>query len=46
MPDLPGCMTHSKTLEEGMINIEEARKLWIETVYFSDKKDIPMFSKR
>jgi antitoxin HicB len=24
IPDLPGCMTHSKTLEEVMINIEEA----------------------
>ena len=29
-----------------MINIEEARKLWIETVYFSGKKEIPMPSKR
>ncbi|MDB9413814.1 type II toxin-antitoxin system HicB family antitoxin [Microcystis aeruginosa CS-567/02] len=24
MPDLPGCMTQSKTLEEVIINIEEA----------------------
>jgi predicted RNase H-like HicB family nuclease len=45
IPDLPGCITQGKTLEEVMINIEEASEFWIETVYFSDKKDIPMFSK-
>ncbi|MFM6409197.1 MAG: type II toxin-antitoxin system HicB family antitoxin, partial [Microcystis sp.] len=28
------------------INIEEARKLWIETVYFIGKKEIPLPSKR
>ncbi|MCA2508542.1 MAG: type II toxin-antitoxin system HicB family antitoxin [Microcystis sp. M54BS1] len=46
IPDLPGCMSQGETLEEVIINIEEARKLWIETVYFSGKKDIPMPSKR
>ena len=33
IPDLPGCITQGETLEEVVINIEEARKLWIETVY-------------
>jgi predicted RNase H-like HicB family nuclease len=46
IPDLPGCLTQSETLDEVIANIEEARKLWIETVYFSGKKDIPMPSKR
>lgn len=40
IPDLPGCMTHSETLEEVIINIEEASELWIETVYHSGKKAI------
>ncbi|MBE9090471.1 hypothetical protein IQ232_12025 [Microcystis aeruginosa LEGE 11464] len=39
-------MTQSKTLEEVIANIEEARKLWIETVYFSGKKEIILPSKR
>jgi predicted RNase H-like HicB family nuclease len=46
IPDLPGCMGQGETLEEVIINIEEARKLWIETVYFSGKKEIPLPSKR
>ena len=46
IPDLPGCMSQGETLEEVIINIEEARELWIETVYFSGKKEIPMPSKR
>lgn len=29
--DLPGCLTQGETLEETMININEARELWIET---------------
>ncbi len=40
--DLPGCMTQGETLEEVVINIEEARELWIETVYYSEKKEIPL----
>ena len=40
IPDLPGCMTQGKTLKECIVNIEEARELWIETVYTSAKKDI------
>jgi predicted RNase H-like HicB family nuclease len=44
--DLPGCITQRETLEKCVVNIEEARKLWIETVYASAKKDIPLPSKR
>ena len=43
--DLPGCMTQGETLEEVVANIEEARELWIETVYQSGKKGIPLPSK-
>jgi predicted RNase H-like HicB family nuclease len=46
IPDLPGCITQGKTLEEVMINIEEASEFWIETVYFSGKKAINLPSKR
>jgi predicted RNase H-like HicB family nuclease len=46
IPDLPGCLTQGETLDEVIANIEEARKLWIETVYFSGKKEIPLPSKR
>ena len=31
--DLPGCLTQGETLEEAIANINEARELWIETVY-------------
>ena len=41
IPDLPGCMTQGETLEEVVMNIEEARQLWIETVYLSQKREIP-----
>ncbi|HAC63918.1 MAG TPA: HicB family protein [Cyanothece sp. UBA12306] len=44
--DLPGCITQGETLEEVVINIEETRKLWIETVYNSKKKEIPLPSKK
>ncbi|BAZ32789.1 hypothetical protein NIES4074_52960 [Cylindrospermum sp. NIES-4074] len=46
IPDLPGCMTQGETLEEAMENINEARELWIETVFYSRKKSIPSPSKR
>lgn len=42
IPDLPGCMTQGDTLEEALENIEEARALWIETVYTSEKQRIPL----
>ena len=31
--DLPGCLTQGETIEETLQNINEARELWIETVY-------------
>ncbi len=34
--DLPGCLTQGETLEETMVNINEARELWIETAYEAD----------
>ncbi|MFW6358935.1 MAG: type II toxin-antitoxin system HicB family antitoxin [Chroococcales cyanobacterium] len=46
IPDLPGCMTQGDTLEEAIGNINEARELWIETVYESGKREIPLPSKR
>lgn len=46
IPDLQGCLTQGETLEEVIANIEEARELWIETVYFSGKKEIPMPSRK
>lgn len=36
--DLPGCITQGETLEEAIENINEARELWIETVYTRLKK--------
>jgi predicted RNase H-like HicB family nuclease len=38
--DLPGCMTQGETLEETFGNMEEARRLWIESAY-EDRQDIP-----
>ena len=46
IPDLDGCMTQGDSLEEAISNIDEARELWIETVYHSGKKNIPLPSKR
>ncbi|MGK7924353.1 MAG: type II toxin-antitoxin system HicB family antitoxin [Spirulina sp.] len=46
IPDLPGCMTQGETIEEALENINEARELWIETVYSSSKKQIPLPSRR
>lgn len=45
LPDLPGCMTQGETLEEALANIEEARELWIETVYASGKREIALPSR-
>ncbi|MFB2972189.1 type II toxin-antitoxin system HicB family antitoxin [Aerosakkonema sp. BLCC-F183] len=39
--DLPGCLTQGETLDETMVNINEARELWIETAYESGD-DIPL----
>ena len=46
IPNLPGCITQGETLEEVVINIEEARELWIETVYHSGKKEIFLLSRK
>jgi len=46
IPDLDGCITQGETLEEAINNIDEARELWIETVYYSGKKGIPSPSQR
>ena len=46
IPDLDGCMTQGDSLEEAIANIDEARELWIETVYYSRKKGIPLPSRR
>ncbi|MFO0054579.1 MAG: type II toxin-antitoxin system HicB family antitoxin, partial [Dolichospermum sp.] len=45
IPDLSGCMSQGDNLEEAIENINEARELWIETVYCSGKKQIPLPSK-
>lgn len=45
IPDLPGCISQGDTLEEGLHNINEAKELWLETVYCSNKKEIPLPSK-
>ena len=39
--DLPGCFTQGETLEETYENMEEARRLWLETAY-EDGTDIPL----
>jgi len=46
IPDLLGCMTQGETLEEVVMNIEEVRQLWIETVYLSNKRKIPHLSRK
>ena len=46
IPDLTGCITQGETLEEVIENINEAGELWIERVYTSAKKEIPLPSKR
>jgi predicted RNase H-like HicB family nuclease len=45
IPDLPGCISQGETLEEALANIDESRQLWLETVYFSQKRAIPLPSK-
>jgi predicted RNase H-like HicB family nuclease len=45
IPDLPGCMSQGSTIDEAMFNIDKAKHLWLETVYASNKKSIPLPSK-
>jgi antitoxin HicB len=42
IPDLPGCMSQGKTLDEAMVNLDKAKELWLTTVYASDKTSIPL----
>lgn len=39
--DIPGCFSQGDTLEEAYENIEEARRLWLESAY-EDGLDIPL----
>jgi antitoxin HicB len=39
--DLPGCFSQGETMEETLQNIEEARKLWMESMY-EDGNEIPL----
>lgn len=39
--DLPGCLTQGETLDETIVNLNEARELWIETAYEAGD-DIPL----
>lgn len=39
--DLPGCYSQGETIEEALNNIEEARSLWMESMY-EDGNAIPL----
>ena len=39
--DLPGCYSQGETVEEAMEMIEEARKLWMESMY-EEGNEIPL----
>jgi predicted RNase H-like HicB family nuclease len=39
--DLPGCYSQGDTIEEALENIEEARTLWMESMY-EDGNEIPL----
>jgi antitoxin HicB len=39
--DLTGCMSQGETIEEALENIEEARRLWMESMY-EDGNEIPL----
>lgn len=41
-PDLPGCMTQAETLDEIIPMAEDARRLWIESVYERGELEIPL----
>lgn len=42
IPDLPGCMSQGKTIDEAIININRAKHLWLETVYVNKRTSIPL----
>lgn len=35
IPDLPGCMSQGESVEEALLNIDEARRLWLEVAHES-----------
>jgi antitoxin HicB len=39
--DLPGCYSQGETVEEAIENMEEARQLWMESMY-EDGNEIPL----
>lgn len=39
--DLPGCYSQGETVEEALENLEESRRLWIESMY-EDGNEIPL----
>jgi antitoxin HicB len=39
--DLPGCFSQGETMEETLENIEDARRLWMESM-FEDCNEIPL----
>jgi len=41
IPDLPGCLSQGETVKEALKNINEAKELWLESV-FEDKVEIPL----
>jgi predicted RNase H-like HicB family nuclease len=44
-PDLKGCVAVGETPEEALANLEEARRLWLETAY-EHGDEIPLPSAR
>lgn len=42
MPDLPGCISQGKTIDEALLNLDRAKQLWLSTVYATDKTSIPL----
>ena len=40
IPDLPGCMTDGATPDEALENLEDAKRLWVETL-MGDGFDVP-----
>ncbi|MEM8720341.1 MAG: type II toxin-antitoxin system HicB family antitoxin [Cyanobacteria bacterium P01_G01_bin.39] len=46
IPDLPGCMSQGQTLDEAMLNIDQAKYLWLETVHANNQASIPLPSSK
>lgn len=42
IPELPGCMSQGKTIDEAMFNINKAKYIWLTTVYQKDRTSIPL----